>query len=371
MRERINLPRSCDQTDPNSEARLQYVSPLAVLARIRLYAYSPSYQSFFKSMPENPDLKGHITDVHYREVEAIKKAGIEKDATIVSLACGDGSDALLWTEKYHHTGRIIGVNLDPIYEYGMYLADKRGYGPVDLDLLHLPIEQTRNNNAIKGIVPDNEARISFLQRDAANTQLPDDCADAVTINNLFHHVDQQTVEAVIKETIRIAKPNAIVAISGRGIKNMQKQWGFIPALARQLEVQRYPQSFYNRFGLEDLNQIMEAYFTPLTDLDYKQEEEMRIPADRIDDYLMPLYALGSSLEYDPPRPPDSSFTHPRLHPSPTEIRRAIASVVMPELSSEVWRTSLFTGGQGYISDQVHQFFKIGINNKYKTSTLAT
>jgi ubiquinone/menaquinone biosynthesis C-methylase UbiE len=354
----------------DQETRLQYQSSLAFLARLRLYAYTRSYQDFFKSRAENPHLKGHVTDLHYREIEAIRSAGVDSDATVVSLACGDGSDALLWTEEYGHTGRVIGVNLDPIFDRGLWIAGDHKYDPVDINTLNVPMEELRRMRRQKNEIASLAPQIGFLQADASHTGLPDNCADALTINNLFHHVREETVTEIINEAIRITKPGGVIAIAGRGIRNMHKHWGFIPRIATALGARDHPKSFYNRFGMDELTEVMSRYFSPLSGLDYEQDEDMFIPAGQIDEYLVPFYVLASSIKYDPPRPPlDEQYLHPQYNPSPTEMRDVIMNVVMQELHDEINATATHTD-EGYITDSVHQFFKIGLNNKHKPSVMS-
>jgi ubiquinone/menaquinone biosynthesis C-methylase UbiE len=372
-REILGIPRrrkNEDITGVDKETRDQYPSSLGFLTRLALYRHTKSYEDFFVGRDvSNPDLKNHLTDVHYREVEAMREAGVNPDATVVSLACGDGSDVLLWAEEYAHTGRIIGVNLDPILDYGEWEAEQKGYGPVPIDDLRLGLPMDKlNEQRLKNGEGASRPLISFLEKDASATGLPDNSVDAVTINNLFHHVHPDNIEKIIREVVRIAKYNAIIAISGRDIMNMHKHWEDISEIAKELGAERYPTTFYNRFGVVETDQIVNRFFTPVPELAYNQNESMQIPASFMGDYLASYYELIPNIQFRHSIPSGESINERvRNNPTRMELAAALEKIVMPRLVEEREKTAAASpDSKGYITDGVSQHFRIGINNMCKT-----
>jgi ubiquinone/menaquinone biosynthesis C-methylase UbiE len=353
-----------------NEARLQYLSPSGLLARLQLYPYAPSHQEYFENRNLNfPEIQSHLTHLHYMEVEAMKAAGIAEDATIVSLATGDGSDTILWPAEFNHKGRVIGVNLDPIFAYGMHHAHRLGYEPVDPDKLSSSIEEINKEKIENGEGPIRGAQTSFEMANAAETGLPDNSVDGVTINNLFHHANPDEVLAIIREVIRITKYGGTIGMLGRDVDNMHMFWTDVPEVVKKLGAQKGPESFYKRFGIRHMITVMRDFFTPLPQYDYNQEEYMRIPGTQegMQKYFDAFFALMPNIEYDPPKPPKEGWQHMRRNPTRAEMAMVLKQVVTPRIEREVNVTKALTpDGNGFFQDGVAQYLRLGVNNKWKS-----
>jgi ubiquinone/menaquinone biosynthesis C-methylase UbiE len=346
--------------EENDEARKQaddqYPSPAGYLTRLPLYERTPSYQNFFANRTlNNPDLKKHLTDVHFRQVEAMRDAGVKHDATVLILAMGDGADALLWAEEYNHTGRIIGVNLHKIFDYGQWLAKERQYEEVDLNKLHVPMEvidAERLSSGNKSQV--NRPQVKLMSSDVTKLdEIPTSSIDAATLNNFGHHATQETLIRALQEVSRVLKPDGILGFSGRDILNMYKHWNYVPYIARVLEAEDYPETFYSRCTTERAEELLGYIFSPLPKFDYTQVENMQITDTEKKIYIDPFYELIPHIKY-PPKVGGNG----RVNPSQGEMRNAIDLVVIPEIEDEIRKN-------GFIADGVAQYFRIVKNSNYK------
>jgi ubiquinone/menaquinone biosynthesis C-methylase UbiE len=349
--------------EERTEADKHYHSSSGYLTRLPLYETTASSKEFFASrVLKNPDLRKHLTHVHYQQVEAMQEAGVEPEATVLALATGDGADALVWAEEYGHRGRIIGYNLHHIFDYGEHVARAQGYEPVDLNKLDLPMTEINTQRLISGNTSQlNNPQISLIEGDVTNlVKIPDSSIDAVTLNNFGHHASPETLKTSLLEISRVLKPDGILGFSGRGILNMYKHWSLVPHLAKFLGADEYPETFYRRCTAEQAEALLGDTFTLMHKHDYNQVEQMIIPAKDKHIFINPFFELIPNIKY-PPKTPNG-----RVNPSRGEMLRALREIVFPGIERELKQTAHMTpDGQGFIEDAASQYFRIAKNNNYK------
>lgn len=355
-------------------AREQYQSSSGVnfrLELINLYAESQLQGERRKyKQPRTSEL--HLAEIHHKQIEALHRAGVEKDATVVVFGCGDGSDVLSWTLEHDHTGRVIGVNLDPIYDLGVHIAAEEGYGVIDQETLHLSLDEINIARLKKGQAPLEKPQVAFLPKSAAETNLPENCADVVTINFLLYHVGDP--DSILREAVRILKPGGKVAIATRDIMHMLKLWNLAEIIGeKELDADVSP-SFYHKFNLSHLFNAVSRYFTIMSKYSYHEEERLLIPLGAEDKELEGRQLYRNALLELTPHITLRSFNDPsspnfqkRAHPSPSQMIRAMNARLDPVFESEVRATSLRSGDTvlkpGYFTDFLDQHYVIGINDK--------
>jgi ubiquinone/menaquinone biosynthesis C-methylase UbiE len=356
-----DVPPPQEKDPTREETDFQYPSPAGYLRRLPQYEKTDAYKAYFADRPvNNPDLKKHLTDVHFRQVEAMRKTGVAPDATVLSLAMGDGADALLWAEEFNHTGRIIGVNLHPIFAYGQWLADRRRYEPVDLGKLHLPMDEINADRLKAGNVAQlNSPQVSLIEGDVTDlTRIPTSSIDAVTLNNFGHHATLETLIRALLEVSRVLKEDGILGFSGRDILNMYKHWNYVPHIADELKATQYPETFYDRCTAKTAEELINAIFTLLPEHNYTQNEHSHIPGEQREIYIEPFFELIPHIIIPPQAANLPHYKHPRINPSHQQMSDAIDKIVVRQIEFEISRT-------GEITDGVAQYYRIAKNNKFK------
>lgn len=204
-------------TGMEKSLKLQYQNATNISARIRLHRdYSSNRQGWFPWIYE----KCQITD----------------GQQILELGCGNGA---LWAGNLHILPRCLHVCLSDISE-GMLRDARRNIGQED-------------------------ARFSFHTFDCSDIPFPENSFDLVIANHVLFYC--RNLPRVQEEIQRVLKPEGRFICSTYGRAHMKE----ISELVQQFDsrIVLSAEKLYERFGLENGQQILESFFSSVTCLRYE------------------------------------------------------------------------------------------------------
>lgn len=121
---------------------------------------------------------------------------IQEGDLIVDLGCGTGTSTRRLANMLPNAGKLIGLDLSP---YMVAIGRKLSQGTANLDF-----------DWCTEVEKDD--RIEIKRADIANTGLPDNCAQFVSLCLVMHELPEYASKAILKEAHRILKPGGTLGI---------------------------------------------------------------------------------------------------------------------------------------------------------------
>lgn len=235
-------------TGMEKSLKSQYQNASNISARIKLHKYySVNNQGWFPWIFET----------------VLSKYPYGENVSILDVGCGDGA---LWTENKDSLEKYTNfhITLTDISD-GMIRDARRNVGPID-------------------------SRFSFRTCDCQDLPFDDNTFDIIFANHLLFYCDD--IDKACSELKRVLKKDGILCCSTYGERHMKE----ITSLVQEFDsrILLAAENLYDRFGLDNGDDILSKYFDPIELKRYKDEIRLNQSTPLIE-YIMSCH--GNQNQY--------------------------------------------------------------------------
>ena len=236
-------------TGMEKSLKSQYENANNISARIRLHKdYSTNKQGWFP----------WIYDTALAPF--IEKKGASSTVEILELGCGEGS---LWLENIHKLPNHLHISVSDISE-GMIRDIRRNLG--------------------------QDSRFSFDTFDCHKIPAKADSYDIIIANHLLFYCDN--IPQVCEEIKRVLKPGGLFLCSTYGSGHMKEITELVQKFDQRIILAA--ENLYDRFGLDNGQDILSEYFSNIDMLLYDDEIKLS-EADPLIEYILSCH--GNQNQY--------------------------------------------------------------------------
>ena len=212
-------------TSMEKSLKSQYENANNISARIRLHRdYSTNKQGWFPWICQN----GILPIVQELSSDT-------EELNILELGCGEGS---LWLENFEILPENIHITLTDISE-GMIRDVRRKFA--------------------------HDSRFEYDTYDCHSIPAQADSYDIIVANHLLFYCED--IDAVCKEIHRVLKPNGVLLCSTYGSAHMKEITELVQKFDKRIVLAA--ENLYDRFGLDNGNEILNKCFSNITLLRYE------------------------------------------------------------------------------------------------------
>jgi ubiquinone/menaquinone biosynthesis C-methylase UbiE len=253
------------------------------------------------------------------ETEAIAALNLEGRETVVDIGAADGSLLHHLRSRYHHKGRLIGVEPN-ITQLETSRLEEPLEKSIVLNSLRKAAARLSTNDLRPGfdeklaayISSHSKSDINFEVGDANNIPLEKDTADILFAMFMLYHVPEHKQPAAIEEFKRVLRPDGIFVMATSGEDNKPQHRLLENKIADYLGViapERMNSSFTTEKAATEIPKHFKHTYI------FKQETPMLISdSDRLEKYLDSIWSLRDQF---------------RPVPSIEEFQNGIAKAAIP------------------------------------------